>query len=93
MGFYPDISQVYILAPMMGNAFQDYQWKPEAKIRTNVRFWECRSLSKVWEARTTRIRRGSATAIDFITAITCHNLSHYTITCSSMEEDNVSVKT
>lgn len=43
VGFYPDISQVYILVPMMGNAFQDYQWKPEAKIRTNVRFWECRS--------------------------------------------------
>lgn len=28
LGFYPDLSQVYILAPLMGNAFQDYQWKP-----------------------------------------------------------------
>lgn len=27
-GFYPDISQVYILAPLVGNAFQGYQWQP-----------------------------------------------------------------
>jgi hypothetical protein len=36
--YYPELAQVWILTPVLANAFQDYQWKDDKKIKTNVRF-------------------------------------------------------